>query len=402
MKYRKIILFISLNISFILAQSQQINQLGIWNNNANFVCKYHQDRLITSTTSGITFLDVSDPSNPIPSSSLGSPSSFPTAIEVNGEYAYFGGGMTGYFMIANISNIDFPVQAGITNNITGTAYQIAIKGDYAFMPTSCDSLYSIDISNKSAPFVTSKISLNDFASGIAIMGDYAFIGTDGGLKVVDISDPLSMSISSSFGGGYGKISADTINNRLFVSKNSTGFDVIDISSPTSPIGLFQGIGGNSIDDLIYKDDFIFQIGPNNVSAFYINSSSSIYLCSFDSAISCQVNAISAKDSIFYLSTVDNVHVLSLKSTNIGIENIKKPTSFIFHPNPANNILIIENKNNFSYTSLSVYNSNGQVVKTANYFALSTYELDISELDKGIYFININSMNSMQQVKFIKE
>ncbi len=81
------------------------------------------------------------------------------AIEIDGNYAYFGGGMVGYFMIADISNINFPVQIGITNNIDGTAYQIAIKEDFAFMPTNQGVFYAIDISDKSSPIVTDNISI---------------------------------------------------------------------------------------------------------------------------------------------------------------------------------------------------------------------------------------------------
>ena len=115
-----IILFIQ------ISNSQTISQLGVWNNNANFAIKFYQNKVITSTTSGIKFIDVSNPSSPTSTASLENPGSFPMAIEIDNNYAYFGGGMTGYFMIADISNINSPVQVGITTNIYGTAYQIEI------------------------------------------------------------------------------------------------------------------------------------------------------------------------------------------------------------------------------------------------------------------------------------
>src|SRR6185295_17987599 len=106
-------------------------------------------------------------------------------IAIDSPYVYFGGGMTGYFMIADISNINSPTQVGITYDINTTAYQIAVKGNYAFMPTNTDTLYSIDISNKMAPAVIGRIDLGGFSSGIAVKGNYTYVGTQYGLKVVD-------------------------------------------------------------------------------------------------------------------------------------------------------------------------------------------------------------------------
>jgi hypothetical protein len=394
-KFAIIALFVS--FSSILP-AQVISQLGAWNNNANFVIKYHQGRVVTSTTSGIIFLDVSNPNNPVPSASLGNPANFPMAIEIKDNYAYFGGGMTGYFMIADISNLNFPFQTGITYDIGGTGYQIGISGDYAFMPTNMDTLYSIDISDKTSPVVVDKINLGSFSSGIAVKGNYAFVGTSGGLKVIDISDPLNMSIITSFGSVYGNISADTLNNRLFVSK-IFGFDVIDISNPINPVGLFQGIGGDSGGDLIYLNGYVFQVGNNNVSAFQIEPSSATYLASFTSTM---VNAVSAKDSIFYLSTVNDFYVLKLSYEVTGIESFAKPESFAIYPNPANNFITIKNENISTQSTVTIYNCVGKLLKRIDYSASKTVKIDISEFKNGTYFIRILNNNIVKQIKFIKE
>ena len=396
---KRLILLVAFCTTYFISFGQQISQLGIWSNNANFVIKYYQDKVITSTTSGITFIDVSNPMNPVPSASIGNPANFPMAIEIDGTYAYFGGGMTGYFMVADISNINFPVQAGITFNISGTAYQIAIKGNYAFMPTNADSLYAIDISNKTAPVVVHKINLGSFSSGIAIKGNYAYVGTSGGLKVVDISNPLTMNIVNTFGSGYAKLSTDTLNNRLFVSKSGQGFDVIDISVPTNPSGLFQGIGGNSSGDLIYKNGHVFQIGSGNVSAFQINSTSATYLTSFNSTITGQVNAVSAKDSVFYLSTVNNVHVLKISTLTTEIKNISNIESVSIYPNPVSDIIFFENFLTNEIKECEIYNLSG--ILMANKTIVNN-SLLINDLPKGLYFIHVVANNTNTWKKFIKK
>lgn len=396
---RHFIILIILHLS-VLSYGQSISQLGSWNNNANFVIKYYQDKIITSTTSGIQFIDVSNPLSPNPTASIGNPGSFPMAIEINGNYAYFGGGMTGYFMIADISNINFPVQVGITSNISGTGYQIAISGNYAYMATNTDTLYSIDISNKTAPVVIGKINLGGFPGGITIQGNYVYVGTSIGLKVVDIITPSTPTIINTFGSGYSKIAPDFANQRLFVAKGS-GFDVISISNPTSPSGLYMGIGGGSGGDICYWNNYVFQNGSGNVSAFQVNSTSASYLGSFNSTFTGQVNGITVKDSVFYVSTVNNLHVLKLGYGIVTEINEAYKDNFNMFPNPVVDKVTIELMNTGNNTKITITDIAGQEIKTTNCFGNST-TIDMTAEKSGIYFVNIEQENLKTQKMLIKE
>jgi hypothetical protein len=379
---------------------QSISQLGIWNNNANFVIKHYQDKVITSTTSGIQFIDVSNPSFPHPTASIGNPSNFPMAIEIEGNYAYFGGGMTGYFMIADISNINFPVQVGITTDVYGTAYQIAVSGNYAYMATNSDTLYSIDISNKTAPIIVGKIDIGSFPGGITVQGNIVYVGTTNGLKVVNISNPSNPVILTSFGSGYSKIAADFANQRLFVAKGS-GFDAISIANPTSPSGIFMGIGGGSCGDICYWNNYVFQNGASNVSAFQVNSTSANYLGSFNSTFTGQVNGISVKDSVFYVSTVNSLHVLNLgyaitSGINEGISD-----NFNIYPNPFLNEMTIEFINTFNDSKITITDLSGREIKKTFSHGNST-TLDMADELSGVYLINVEQGNLKTQKIIIKE
>ncbi|MCO5260719.1 T9SS type A sorting domain-containing protein [Brumimicrobium aurantiacum] len=380
--------------------SQCISEFGIWNNNANFIIEYYQDKVITSTTSGIQFIDVSSPSSPTPTASLGNPASFPMAIEVDGNYAYFGGGMNPYFMIADISNINFPTQVGITTNLSGTAYDIALSGNYAFMPTSSSILYAIDITNKTTPSVVSSINLGSFSQGIAIQGNYAFVGTNAGLQVIDISDPLNMTIVTTFGGGYAQIAADLANNRLFVSKTASGFDAIDISDPTNPVGLFQGIGGNTLGKLVYKNNYVFQIGTNAVSAFHITQNSSTYLCSYNSTLNGQINSVAVKDSVFYVTTVNDFHVLNLNGAIIGLNHLDNTSKLIAYPNPAKESIYLEVQDNKTYL-IEIVDTKGKA-QYSDQIMYGKLEINTSNLESGIYFIRSYSDGNLMITKFVKQ
>lgn len=381
--------------------SQSISEIGIWNNNANFTIEYYQDRVITSTTSGIQFMDVSNPATPSPAAALGNPAFFPMAIEINNDYAYFGGGMTGYFMIADISSINTPFQTGITLNINGTAYDIAIKDNYAFMSTNSDTLYAIDITDKTAPVVVNKLDLNSFPIGIAVDGNFAFIGCSSGLKIIDISDPSNMNITGSFGGGYEYISADPINNRLFVSRTGAGFDVIDISDPINPFLLFQGNAASSSGQLVFKNNIVFQLG-GGVNAFEISQNSATYLCSYNSTFSGQVNSVTSKDSVFYVSTVNALHVLELISINLGINEIQKSLEISLFPNPTHGSITLSSLNGFDFSRISIHDLSGKLLFKDNFSARKFAKIDVSHLPKGMYFLKASNNYEEKQIKFIKD
>jgi uncharacterized protein (DUF1684 family) len=71
----------------------------------------------------------------------------------------------------------------------------------------------------------------------------------------------------------------------------------------------------------------------------------------------------------------------------------------YYPNPANNVLNIENATEIN--SVSIVNALGQSVisKTVNGNAV---QVDVSSLSKGIYFVTVNSGNASKTIKVIKE
>lgn len=71
----------------------------------------------------------------------------------------------------------------------------------------------------------------------------------------------------------------------------------------------------------------------------------------------------------------------------------------FYPNPANNILTIDNKNNTTINSISIADTNGRdVFETKNV----TSTINISDLSNGIYFVRLTTDAGNVTKKLIKE
>jgi hypothetical protein len=75
--------------------------------------------------------------------------------------------------------------------------------------------------------------------------------------------------------------------------------------------------------------------------------------------------------------------------------------FKIYPNPANNVLNIESKKQIEVTSVSIYNTLGQLVLVVPN-AKDIKTVDVSALKSGNYFIKILSDKGSSNIKFIKQ
>ncbi|SDJ63454.1 T9SS type A sorting domain-containing protein [Flavobacterium noncentrifugens] len=79
-------------------------------------------------------------------------------------------------------------------------------------------------------------------------------------------------------------------------------------------------------------------------------------------------------------------------------NIAKNSIAIF-PNPASDVLNIENKSSEAITNVSVYSINGVLVKEAKN---AMDKISVSDLQTGVYFVKIQAGNQTLNYKFIKK
>ena len=84
---------------------------------------------------------------------------------------------------------------------------------------------------------------------------------------------------------------------------------------------------------------------------------------------------------------------------LSVNNVVDHSTNIF-PNPAKNNITIENSN-FEINTIELYNIAGQLVKSENVNSMST-NLNLSDLKKGIYILEIQSNKTSIRRKLIVE
>lgn len=98
------------------------------------------------------------------------------------------------------------------------------------------------------------------------------------------------------------------------------------------------------------------------------------------------------------SNIIGLDLLSVERT-LGT-NVFFKSNFAVYPNPATDLVKIENKNGIVIDSIAISDANGSIVKRFEGRNISG-QINISELNSGVYFLKIHSDQGTETTKIIK-
>ncbi|HAL64249.1 MAG TPA: hypothetical protein DCP10_01630 [Bacteroidales bacterium] len=231
---------------------------------------------------GVRIIDFSDPSNPTCVAHVlgwysGAPPEdycYAEDVAKSGNYLYiidygpFPNDDTKGLYIVDVSNPQDPVVIYRYSDLQSEGYGIDAIGNYVYVADKNGGLEVIDVSDPLNPATTAYCPLPDVAYDVTVSGNYAYVANYilGGLQVVDVSDP-----SSPFIAGYYKrtgcfaMKAATQGNLVYVADGPAGFQVYnhialqpgidDEYSETSLSILYQ----NSPNPFRYSTTFKFSL-----------------------------------------------------------------------------------------------------------------------------------------------
>lgn len=193
------------------------------------------------------------------------PTGWLASIGINGNYAYIGDNAEN-ISIVNISNPSNPVIENIIPNLPGYPSEIKILDDYAYI--SCyGSIVILDISNPSNPIIAAEVDYNNgMNQDIDIDGNYAYIavrwGTNRGLQIIDISNPISPLLINSISTTLHCYQIAAYNNYVYLGE-SQFLDIFNVSDPLNPIKLNSIDLGSTIRDIKISWPYIYTDSQNN-------------------------------------------------------------------------------------------------------------------------------------------
>ena len=153
--------------------------------------------------------------------------------------------------------------------------------------------------------------------------------------------------------------------------------------------------GNLTTDSVdfYLADYRFS---NNAQDYIVKDWQWVDLTSLGVIDSVYFSLTSSDVGGFGMNTPGFFCIDNFNDQSVGVNDVVATTEgFSFYPNPATNVLNVVTADKL--VSATIYSVNGALVKTATNKAI-----DVSDLDKGMYLLTVQTTNGVTQTRFIKE
>ena len=161
------------------------------------------------------------------------PSGDPLAVFVEDGYVYLANGFSGIYVVAPLN----PSQTQLVSHYPIShrrAEDIWVQNRVGFIANGEIGLTIVDFSDFESPRLLSYCKNNDYAQGIYIHDNYAYLADRNGIIIVNIADPESPVLERSM-----PLSGDVKNIKMegsyaFVVSLGFGLYIVDISNPARP------------------------------------------------------------------------------------------------------------------------------------------------------------------------
>jgi|GEM_PF-5382156 len=191
---------------------------------------------VADETGGLRVLDISNPAAPV---EIGSEttSANVTDVAVQGNYAYLSGEVA--LLILDVSIPSTPVMTG-SYDLNGNSMAVAVQGDHAYHVHNIH-LRSFDITDKTNP-IPLDVGLVDGGRNVVLNATHAFVPSQSGVRIFDITDPTQIELAGTAIGRHG-FDVSLSGNLAYVAGGLGGFDVRDVMDVTNPQMVYDGSKG---------------------------------------------------------------------------------------------------------------------------------------------------------------
>jgi len=202
---------------------------------------------------------------------------FANGVAVNGNYAFVAAGAAG-LQVVNVSNRSNPVIVA-SLALAGNANDVRLLGNLAYVAAGSSGLEVVDVTNPLAPALRGTLSTGGSALEVAVRGTTAYVANTSNLFIADVTNPASMTQTSSLplSGTIRGLDVDAQRKLAVVAAGTGGIYVVDVSNPAAPIvrGQLTTAPGAESHDVAIKGTFAFVADYFSFSESYQNSLASV-------------------------------------------------------------------------------------------------------------------------------
>jgi hypothetical protein len=220
-----------------------ITQAGWWPYGPTEFFAIQNNYLYTISGDALVIIDISTPDSPVKKGELAG-AGYPYAggptggnyVAVSGDYYYAAQDGEG-LVIANVSDQNNPTLVTRYKPAGLSIGPIAVQGNYTYLSTS-QGLKIVNVSNPSSPGIVG--SLGGFGEGgVIVSGNYAYYDYDNTVKIINVTNPANPRLVSTYTASSTTYSLALNGDLLFASGyggplNQGFVDIVNVSNPASP------------------------------------------------------------------------------------------------------------------------------------------------------------------------
>jgi len=230
--------------------------------------------VVAADNVGVRVVDVSNPAAPSEVSSFGKPWQGKDLV-LSGSNAYVAQDERGLRVI----DVSDPTRPAETGSFDQYASDVAIGGNYAYLASN-NALRVLDVSNPARPRQVGIYTSTLFVREVRVSGNYAYLSLQnqsdgtGALQVVDIGNPAAPNpVGLANLGQFGMGLAVSGNKAYVGSGGSVKLRVVDVSIPTAPIqvGSYSSTSYAQVNDIAVSGNYAY-VGMDIAGMLVLNIS----------------------------------------------------------------------------------------------------------------------------------
>ena len=191
---------------------------------------YSGNYLFFTTNYSLWTLDISDPYNPTIADDLFIANNLIAQMYMKGETIYIVTSSQGLKIVDASDPLNLQLIASY-GYVSGSEFDIS--GNYLYAVTSSGMFTILNISDSLNVTIAGSLNIGDYPQDIVVFNDKAYISkwnTNGGLQIIDVTDPSAPTSISLYLGDYEFIAG--IEDYVYLTRNST-FSVLDVTDSTN-------------------------------------------------------------------------------------------------------------------------------------------------------------------------
>jgi hypothetical protein len=224
---------------------------------------------VSADQQGIQVIDVSDPLNPAIINELFEDNDTDVNdVFIMGDYAFVAIAAPQNMHRMEVIDITDPVNPAeigfyFVDNHPKLVYA---NGDNAYLHVKDRGMHIVDITIPALPTFAGIFSEQVWANihGVAVKGDFAFVGQDDDLKIIDISDPANPVKVLNWHEGNLVTNLSMSGNYLFVSLYNEGLQIINVENPYIPRLIYMEDTPGRVFDICVSDKDILIADRNSL------------------------------------------------------------------------------------------------------------------------------------------